>query len=292
MNTRRKLPSNHATVIQGNGGYARRLFSFCLLDRDCNQGLTGTQDGQHSHVGTTFAMNTYAALRSLWRNLPQGMRLRLLSSPALRAIVLRLRSTIAGHNDLYDPTYYQEVDRQATASAPMIASSIVSLFSPQRVLDVGCGTGALLSQLEQHGVCGVGLEYSDAALLYCSERGVTAKKVDLEKLCLTGGEPWLERAVFDVVVSMEVAEHLPSVLAAPFVSLLCRHGRAVVFTAATPGQGGTDHVNEQPHEYWIDKFVQRGFSYDEDCSLAWRAQWAEANVASWYVRNVMLFRAP
>jgi hypothetical protein len=61
-------------------------------------------------------------------------------------------------------------------------------------------------------------------------------------------------------------------------------------SAATIGQGGLDHVNEQPHEYWIEKMERRGFDYDGHTSVRVRQEWAGMGVASWYVNNTMIFR--
>jgi 2-polyprenyl-3-methyl-5-hydroxy-6-metoxy-1,4-benzoquinol methylase len=68
----------------------------------------------------------------------------------------------------------------------------------------------------------------------------------------------LERQ-FDLVQSLEVAEHLPEQASEQFVDSLVRHGRLVLFSAATPGQGGENHINEQPWEYWRAKFAARNF---------------------------------
>jgi hypothetical protein len=43
---------------------------------------------------------------------------------------------------------------------------------------------------------------------------------------------------------------------------LFQKGNYVIMSGATPGQGGYHHVNEQPREYWIDKFAEYGFTYD------------------------------
>jgi hypothetical protein len=67
--------------------------------------------------------------------------------------------------------------------------------------------------------------------------------------------------------------------------------QVIIFTAAPPGQGGTNHVNEQPPSYWISKFQERGFKYAEELSQRWRESWeAEDNVESWYQKNLMIFR--
>ena len=193
------------------------------------------------------------------------------------------------HDDLYDASYYAGVvDGPAVASAGLMASTIVEHLNPTSVLDVGCGTGALLAELSGQGV-GLtrGLEHSEAGIDVCRQRGVVVTPFDLE-----ARESAEVEDVYDVVASMEVGEHLPARVADRYVDLLAgrvRPGGWLVFTAATPGQGGLDHVNEQPHDYWIQKLTRSGLSYDEARSLAWRSDWL-GRVAPWYSANLMLFQ--
>jgi len=65
---------------------------------------------------------------------------------------------------------------------------------------------------------------------------------------------------FDLVQTLEVAEHLPANKAELFVDNLVRHGDVILFSAAVPHQGGEHHVNEQPPEYWRRKFAARGYA--------------------------------
>src|SRR3989344_334927 len=67
---------------------------------------------------------------------------------------------------------------------------------------------------------------------------------------------------FDIVICIEVAEHIPGESSDLLVENISRHGNLIIFTAATPGQGGTDHINEQPKEYWISKFKKAGLNFD------------------------------
>src|SRR5262249_60644531 len=50
---------------------------------------------------------------------------------------------------------------------------------------------------------------------------------------------------FDLVVCLEVAEHLPTDSAANLLTNLCNAGDVVLFSAAIPGQGGVNHINEK-----------------------------------------------
>jgi hypothetical protein len=94
-----------------------------------------------------------------------------------------------------------------------------------------------------------------------------------------------EKGMFDVAISLEVAEHLPGGFADRFIDLLTGLSKTVVFTAATPGQGGVGHLNELPHAYWIDKFKIRDYHFDEGLSQEWRQQWAKESVAYFYQKT-------
>jgi cyclopropane fatty-acyl-phospholipid synthase-like methyltransferase len=223
-------------------------------------------------------MSLYALMRRAYRKLPPAVREGPLGR--VKARVLRYLRP-----DEYDADFFAFVDRTASESAGAIASSIVRDLAPGRAIDVGCGTGALIATLRDRGVRVTGLEYSERGLARCRERGLEVHRVDLTR----GDLPLLERP-YDAVISMEVAEHLPGSVADQFVAVLASLGDSIVFTAATPGQGGTSHLNEQPHAYWIEKFASHGFGLDRDTSADWRAAWEGAGVSWWYSRNVMLFR--
>ena len=129
----------------------------------------------------------------------------------------------------------------------------------------------------------MGLDCSGAALKMCQQRGLDVRQLNLEQDDLPNlGD-------IDLVVSMEVAEHLPASCADRYVDILCSFTDTVVFSAAVPGQGGTDHVNEQPHEYWIEKFAERGFRFNKRLSFNWRSRWRAKEVAAWYCNNLMVF---
>ena len=73
-----------------------------------------------------------------------------------------------------------------------------------RVLDLGCGTGALLAYLQEHKGCsGYGVELDDANLLACMQRGVNAIQLNLEE-----GLSMFEDQSFDVVLQLESLQHL------------------------------------------------------------------------------------
>ena len=196
-----------------------------------------------------------------------------------------LRRCQHGHDGVYDQDYYQtHVEPTAVRGAMIMADSIMEKLHPKNLIDVGCGTGALLEVFQKHGVKVKGLEYSEAALVFCRARQLDVSKFDLMADDVGSSE------IYDVGVSLEVAEHLPAKVAEKYVDMLTRLAQTIVFTAATPGQGGLDHVNEQPPAYWIEKFATRGFILNADCTKALSENWrASGLVASWYFNNLLIF---
>jgi SAM-dependent methyltransferase len=156
----------------------------------------------------------------------------------------------------------------------------MELLEPKSVVDVGCGHGIWLSVFKQLGVADV--------------LGIDGEHVDRERLSipleqfvaadLTG--PLTLGREFDLVMSLEVAEHLPQECAAQFVDSLVRLGPVVLFSAAIPNQGGHRHVNEQWPEYWRHLFAGRGYA-----SLDGLRQrlWASDEVDWWYLQNMILY---
>lgn len=90
----------------------------------------------------------------------------------------------------------------------------------------------------------------------------------------------------DLAMSLEVAEHLDPTTASHFVKSLADASDVVLFSAAYSKQGGTNHINEQPHTYWARLFAANGFApYD----LFRPAFWGNDDVCFWYRQNAFLY---
>jgi SAM-dependent methyltransferase len=228
----------------------------------------------------------YRRLKDIWQILPPSWNERIKQGLLTRRILQMIAGATvksASHQEIYDQRYYARIDAAATTSKGPMAATIARLFEPASVIDVGCGSGAFLVQLKQRGIQVKGLEYSDAGIALCLEKGIPVEKFDLESSVATEGN-------FDLTTSFEVGEHVPGSLADNYVRVISQFSPVVIMSAATIGQGGSDHVNEQPHEYWIEKMQGRGFDHDGQTSNQVRLEWAEKGVASWYTNNAMIFR--
>jgi SAM-dependent methyltransferase len=224
----------------------------------------------------------FAIFRRFWHILPSPLR----KTGPLQRLSFRIMETVGDRNDIYSPKYYQTlIEPYARKSVPQMAQSIVETFHPQSVIDIGCGSGALLVALRKLGVHRLlGLDCAEAGLDIARARGLDVRKFDIvtDKLLYSDD--------YDIAVSMETAEHLPASVADRYVELLCSLAPVVLFTAARPGQGGIGHLNEQPAEYWKGFFNAHGFQCLEKTVADWQPVWNAAGVADFYTRNLMIFQ--
>lgn len=73
-----------------------------------------------------------------------------------------------------------------------------------RVLDLGCGDGALLEHLQrERGCTGYGVELDDANVLACVQRGVNVLQLNLDQ-----GLKVFDDQSFDVVLQIDTLQHL------------------------------------------------------------------------------------
>jgi SAM-dependent methyltransferase len=196
----------------------------------------------------------------------------------------QIRRVLSLWSGTYSSRFFQQMDALQQASYPKVAASIMRYFDPSSVIDVGCGSGALLKVLKEMGVADCrGIEYTRVGRKVCRKRGLNVVAGDLTKQCSIDGN-------VDLTICLEVAEHLPPNAADQLIDNLAGGPDILIFSAAIPGQGGREHLNEQPHEYWVEKLRQRKFLLDQVTTMALRADWTTKEVVHWYTTNVMVFR--
>jgi len=181
---------------------------------------------------------------------------------------------------LYTEDYYKDIQEGSRRSAKEIVPLVLELIQPRSVIDVGCGVGTWLSVFKECGVrdiIGVDGGYIDKKMLQIPKERFLS--FDLR-------EPLRMDRQFDLVVSLEVAEHLPGECAERFVDNLVRLGPVILFSAAIPFQGGEQHINEQWPDYWVKYFQQKGYVVI-DCIR--EKIWQNTNVEMWYAQNILMF---
>jgi SAM-dependent methyltransferase len=180
----------------------------------------------------------------------------------------------------YDEKFFAWVNLTAQRSARSLLPIVIDQTHPRSVLDVGCGQGAWLAVWAELGITEFlgldGVQVDQKMLMIPRQR---FRALDL-------ANPWQLNRRFDLVQSLEVAEHLPAASGSNFVKSLCAHSDIVLFSAAQPGQGGEHHVNERHPSYWAELFSKHGYA-PFDCIRPLVAH--NRTIDSWYRFNAILY---
>lgn len=186
---------------------------------------------------------------------------------------------MGGEAEFYDEKFYRELE-PTRDSAREILPVVFDLLHSKSVVDVGCGEGHWLAAAMELGiadVAGVEGEWIGNAKLV-----IPREKIQVHDLA----HPLVLGRRFDLALALEVAEHLPAASAQQFVKGLCDAADHVLFSAAIPGQGGRNHLNEQWPQYWADLFAEFGFAcYD----VIRQRIWDNPKVQWYYAQNCLLF---
>ena len=179
----------------------------------------------------------------------------------------------------YAADFYSYLAPLALRSADRVVPHLAAALPIASVADFGCGQGAWLRVWRATGAAVLGVDgpYVDrSGLLIEAEEFRAAdlgERIDLGRR-------------FDLVQSLEVAEHLPQAKARQFIDTLCRHSACILFSAAVPGQGGEQHINEQPLSYWRALFRDNGYAaVDYLRPLVF----ADREIQWWYRYNTILY---
>ena len=192
----------------------------------------------------------------------------------------RLASPSRASETLYDSKFFEERSPGSASSAAQFLPEVVRLIAPKSAVDLGSGTGEWLGELRKLGVTdviGVDGDWVDRAALKIPTNQF--KPFDLRNRLV------MDRT-FDLAISVETAEHLPSERGEGFVADLVALAPVVLFSAAVPGQGGTDHINEQWQDYWARLFAKHDYVALDCLRLKF---WNDARIDWWYRQNIILY---
>jgi SAM-dependent methyltransferase len=147
-----------------------------------------------------------------------------------------------------------------------IADEIVERIHPRRVLDAGCAIGVLVETLRDRGVDALGVDISSYAIgqvyepirPFCRQSSIAEELADR----------------YDLIVSIEVLEHMPAAEGEKAIANFCRHTDDVLFSSTPGDYKELTHVNVQPTEYWAEQFARHGFFRDVDFDASFITPWA------------------
>src|SRR4030067_2387304 len=148
-----------------------------------------------------------------------------------------------------------------------IADGIKEKIDPKKVLEIGCAKGFLLEALRDRGIDAVGIDISDYAISHV--------RSDIKAYCSvrTAAEPFNDS--YDLIVCMEVLEHLSEEEGCKVIKNICAHASDVIFSS-NPSYDHPDptHQNVRPKEYWIRRFAENTFALDREFDASFIASHA------------------
>jgi 2-polyprenyl-3-methyl-5-hydroxy-6-metoxy-1,4-benzoquinol methylase len=136
-----------------------------------------------------------------------------------------------------------------------IAKNLIQTFHPKTVLDAGCAMGYLVAALRDKNVEAYGIDISEYAISKVRE--------DIKPFCrsksLTETLPPEFPTRYDLVVTIEVLEHLTEEEGKIVIENLCSYADTIIFSSSPDDFEEKTHINVQPSEYWAGEFYKHNF---------------------------------
>lgn len=181
----------------------------------------------------------------------------------------------------YNSRFYNWIDTMTQKDAEIITTQIINWLRPKSVVDFGCGEGLWLKAIKEMdkdiSILGLDGEYINPDRMQIPSEFF--RPVDLSKPINLGSK-------FDLAISTEVAEHIEEKESDIFINNITSAADNILFTAAVPGQGGINHINEQWQSYWIEKFKKRGYFVDLSVRNFF---WNNRELTNWRRQNLLFF---
>lgn len=180
----------------------------------------------------------------------------------------------------YNSQYYKKHLSGSYLSAKEILKYLINNLPISSIIDFGCGAGTWCLAAKELGIkiiTGIDLHSYDSSYMLLPQNSYL--KYDLRHALNLNQK-------YDLVISVEVAEHIDNSYSNIFIENLCRHGDLILFSAAMPFQGGTEHINEQPCSYWMNIFKIHNY-LPLDCIRP--HFWNTPEVEIWYKNNCILY---
>lgn len=170
-------------------------------------------------------------------------------------------------NDLCDKKYYELYSGMAYEKGngweehfDKVAEHIVKEINPKTVLDVGCAEGFLVQALRKRGVEAYGIDISEYAIADAPD--------DVREYCKVASVTEPLKKNYDLIVSIEVLEHLSSDDLPMAMKNICEHSNDILFSSTSFDYDDETYINVKPIEKWVEFFFYQGFMHviDYDAS--------------------------
>jgi Methyltransferase domain len=147
-----------------------------------------------------------------------------------------------------------------------VADAIVRDLNPKTLLDAGCAMGFLVEKLRERGVDAWGIDVSEYAISQVDE--------SVREHCSVGSlaDPLPRR--YDLIVCIEVLEHLDPVETDRAIASLCAATDLLLLSSTPDDYGEASHLNVRPPEDWSALLAREGFLRDLGRDASYITPWA------------------
>lgn len=173
----------------------------------------------------------------------------------------------------------------------LFAAKIASHIEPTTVLDAGCAFGLLVESLRARGMEADGIDISEYALTQAAD--------SIKPFLRQGSIAAPLHRRYDLIVCIEVVEHMPQGEAELAIANFCEHSDDILFSSSPHDFTEATHINVHPVDYWAALFATHGFYRDLDFDAAFIAPWAarfrkisapKSQIVQTYERHLWLHR--
>ena len=147
-----------------------------------------------------------------------------------------------------------------------IAHRIITEIQPHTVLDAGCAMGFLVESLRAREVEAYGIDIA--------EHAIRLVHPSIQAYCRVGSVTESFPQSYNLIVCIEVLEHVPPREAEHAIANLCRHADDILFSSSPIDFKEATHFNVQPPDYWAEQFARHGFFHDVDFDASFITPWA------------------
>jgi hypothetical protein len=133
-----------------------------------------------------------------------------------------------------------------------VADELIRIFRPSRVFDAGCAHGFLVEALWDRGVEAWGRDISEFA--------ISNVRTDIRHYCKAGSLTEKIEGRYDLVVSIEVLEHMTEADGKQAIANMTAVADRIVFSSSPDDFTEPTHINVKPAIYWMRLFAANGFA--------------------------------
>lgn len=183
-------------------------------------------------------------------------------------------------DNTYDNNFYETLNKSSEIAALIYIEYLYQFYKPHSVIDVGCGYASWLKACNKFG------SSKHTGLDGAWNDGKIVKDLGFNFICEDLDTINFNEEIYDLAISLEVAEHLKPESSENFIEFLTKTSNLVLFSAAFTNQGGTNHINERNPSFWGNLFKDNGYvAFD----LFREKFWGDDRVGFWYRQNCFLY---